>query len=958
MAKKVENLNAVPDSTIHWSPSMIDLCQKPLTGIPSTLLNEDASYVQNCAVLQTEMLAYYDWTPVQARLLQWHGLDALDSVLKSVLEKKHISELGLDLLLQVHDERVTDALLPYSKFPAIKAALLKQVAQWPLFILAKLISTHPTRHQATANLVVELILTHPDWLAPLQAKCDETQLKTLQRLLEPEAMPEATLEELPEILRNPYWRNRRALPKVAQLALDPLHDKMQVFSPHYSELARHRLADEATQIVEELEKKMPAFLARHNPEGCHNWSLAHKALFALGGKPDALERLLTGASASSDDFAYPPYGLHDLTCFSALFVLPKPVADKVFRYAKVRNIFEYVLSSWGDSWYSLLNHFEDRFISTIGRVAGTMQSTRQLPQFLEVESDDLALAMACLLVKNKWAKPSARVWLSRYPATAARGLLPFAFGADVTSREKAQYALRWLCANGHGESMISQANRYGTATVDALTSLLSVAPEEILPEKLPAAPKTLHLAGLPRLILKDSGHAIPTTSLPDVVMCLMLSKTDEPYAGLSTLLESITPDSFARFGQALFKWWQDNGNPPKDRWIFDAQGVLGNDETARQLYIALRQWRAALSRIRAYDAMNMLAQIGSDVALMYLHTLSQQTRFNDLKGRAADLLRGVGEQRGLSLEQLADRTVPDLGLDRNGKLNLDFGTRQFSLSVDQRLMPNIKDGDGKLLKDLPKPNSKDDPALSKEAAAQYKDLKKQLKSIASHQLQRLEAAMCAQRRWSTEEFMTLFVRHPLLQHVAQGLIWGVYNEENQLIAACRVAEDFSLSDSEDDDYQLPENCSMGIAHTLELTSHARSAFGQRLSDYHILPPFMQLTRESYLLDQKDAAKSELSEWIGRSVRIASLLGLEQRGWKRSVGEDGIIDSLSKQLTDESSMVCQFEGEWFVGTPADGKEVMQIRRIGLSNPQQKMAQLDAISYSEIQRDLHFMTWFVA
>ncbi|MFY9259020.1 MAG: DUF4132 domain-containing protein [Gallionella sp.] len=490
--------------------------------------------------------------------------------------------------------------------------------------------------------------------------------------------------------------------------------------------------------------------------------------------------------------------------------------------------------------------------------------------------------MIWLAFRNKWARPQARRWLTRYPAAAARGLIPVAFGSDAKMGSIAQRSLYWLAGQGYADIIHQETARYGTEASEALKLLLSISPLEVLPVTLPTLPKNLPLAGLPRLILKAGGRAIAVSHVSEVLMTLMLSKPDEPYVGLAEIQEAVTPESLANLGQALFKWWQNNGTTSKDRWMFGVQGLNGNDETARQLYMALRQWRAKINRTRSYEAMEMLVQLGSDVALMYLNALAEQTRFNDLQDRAKNMVNTVAEQRGLTLEQLADRTVPDLGLNQQGKLALSFGERQFILSFNETLLPRLEDSAGKLLKALPKPNSRDDEATANESIAIYKDIKKQVKSVAATQLKRLESAMCSQRRWEQDEFMTLFVHHPLLRHMTQALVWGVFDPHNQLLNACRIAEDLTLADVDDNRYELPEGARIGIVHRLELSEVLVEGFGQVLADYQIIQPFQQLARDIYLLPAENREHFDLPEWKDRQVTIASLMGLEQRGWDRGV----------------------------------------------------------------------------
>ncbi len=76
------------------------------------------------------------------------------------------------------------------------------------------------------------------------------------------------------------------------------------------------------------------------------------------------------------------------------------------------------------------------------------------------------------------------------------------------------------------------------------------------------------------------------------------------------------------------------------------------------------------------------------------------------------------------MAELEDWLAPDLGLDDNGSLLLDFGPRQFTVSFDETLKPFVRDVSGSRLKDLPKPNKSDDESRSNDAVTRYKLLKK------------------------------------------------------------------------------------------------------------------------------------------------------------------------------------------------------------------------------------------
>lgn len=227
--------------------------------------------------------------------------------------------------------------------------------------------------------------------------------------------------------------------------------------------------------------------------------------------------------------------------------------------------------------------------------------------------------------------------------------------------------------------------------------------------------------------------------------------------------------------------------------------------------------------------------------------------------------------------------------------------------------------------------------------------------------------MCDERRWSGDDFSQLLLRHPLLRNLAQRLLWAVYDDDKSPLAAFRAAEDLSLADRNDDTYTPPAGARIGIAHPVRMPAELLADFARVFADYKIGQPFAQLAREVYLLAPELGVGAVLPEWAGRCVTVGSLLGLEQRGWNRRVGDGGMIDALVKPLGNDLAMELQISGDegWFVGSPAESSQVHQIVRAGLihsnyrrDQPPPTLAQLSAVQYSELQRDLHLMAWFVA
>ena len=138
-------------------------------------------------------------------------------------------------------------------------------------------------------------------------------------------------------------------------------------------------------------------------------------------------------------------------------------------------------------------------------------------------------------------------------------------------------------------------------------------------------------------------------------------------------LAGIAPGSVYRTADR----WRSN----RESWAFTALGVLGNDDTARKLTPLIRAWPGESQHKRATVGLDILAAIGSDIALMQLNGIAQKLKFKALQERAKEKIADIAESRELTVAELEDRLAPDLGLDDNGSLLLDFGPRQFTVAL-------------------------------------------------------------------------------------------------------------------------------------------------------------------------------------------------------------------------------------------------------------------------------------
>lgn len=553
----------------------------------------------------------------------------------------------------------------------------------------------------------------------------------------------------------------------------------------------------------------------------------------------------------------------------------------------------------------------------------------------------------------KSARRFADKWLLNFPKAAAVGLIPVAVGPYTQAREQAESALQFIAAKGHGDLVRSVGASYGTEVKAALDAVLGADPRDRFPAKLPKIGAWANVDKLPRPLLKGRANALPKSAVEAIFMMLAFSTPESIYVGLEDVVAACDRASLEDFSWALFNEWQMGGASSKENWGMQQLGILGGDEVARKLTPLIRVWPGESLQARAVSGLDILARIGTDLALMHLNGVAQKIKFKGLQEKAREKMDEVAQNRGLTADELADRLVPDLDLDPDGSRTLDFGARQFRVSFDEALKPVVVDGSGKTLSDLPKANKADDPAKAKEADGVWKTLKKDIKAIAQNQIVRLELAMCSQRRWELESFRALFLEHPLLIHLVRRLIWGVYTEDGTRTGAFRVAEDNSFADAQDSAITLPDEAYVGIVHPLELPDAEKAAFGQILGDYNILQPFQQVGRDTYGPTDAEKKSTQISRRQKQFAPLGKFLGLVEKGWRKGQPQDaGWIWDMYKPLA--GGFLATLDLPTGIGADMQMTEPKQeIGTIGVTHKQRDnitLGDLPPVIFSELVRDL--------
>ncbi len=330
--------------------------------------------------------------------------------------------------------------------------------------------------------------------------------------------------------------------------------------------------------------------------------------------------------------------------------------------------------------------------------------------------------------------------------------------------------------------------------------------------------------------------------------------------------------------------------------------ALAAGTPAHETVTLLQQYmRDNYQRRAQIEAMIEGAAAGNDpVMIQFLLSIARRYRTASVQEKARVLVQQVADRNGWSQEQLADRTAPTAGLDDTGKLELRYGERIFTVTLDAAMKPELRNPDGKVVKTLPEPRQNDDAALIKEAKSQFSTCKKELKQIIQLQTVRLFEAMCAGRLWPQDEWREYLHRHPIVGRLIQHLVWLEAAPDGAIRTSFRPAEDGSLIDTQDDEVELQADSLIRIGHASLVSEADATAWVAHFKDYKLTQLFAQMTRkvpEIAFKNDKGLDIKEIADRLGWISDTFTLRGtFTKLGYQRSQAEDaGFFNQYLKEF---------------------------------------------------------------
>ncbi len=376
---------------------------------------------------------------------------------------------------------------------------------------------------------------------------------------------------------------------------------------------------------------------------------------------------------------------------------------------------------------------------------------------------------------------------------------------------------------------------------------------------------------------------------------------------------------------------------------------------------------------------DVLAWMQNPKGVQVLLSIANRFRTKSLRKAAEDHVQALADRAGWTLDELADRTIPDGGfarpVDEDGKpvgeiaeLVLDYGPRSFKVLLNDELEPVVTREDGKSVKAPPAPAKTDDEELAKAAKKQFSDAKKTVKDVFKRQAERLYEAVCTQRAWKFADWQTYLAQHPIVGRICTRLVWAAFDPQPEsglepTYRTCfRPLEDGSLTDVADNTVTLPPETLIRVAHQCNVPAAISLAWVQHLVDYDVTPMFQQFGRDTYQLPEGAVKEKEIKDFQGHMLTTFKLRGKGTKlGWIRGDAEDGgcfmvyrkpfpslelqAILSFTGSMVPESEIPCALDSLYFEPLKRDNEGASSY-----SNTAMPLGKIPAVLLSEVYNDV--------
>jgi len=461
--------------------------------------------------------------------------------------------------------------------------------------------------------------------------------------------------------------------------------------------------------------------------------------------------------------------------------------------------------------------------------------------------------------------------------------------------------------------------------------------------------KWIEEESIPKLYWKKEGKALSEKEMRFLFYRSKRVKGINSDIEAKQVFELLDETRSEKFGLALIKGYQDSNADTKFKYYLVMAGLIGKDGVLNKLHTVFKNTVTSKRYRMAAMTVGAIAMVGSDKALRIVDMIARKfaNKRPQIRNGAKEALDAAASELEITMDQLADRIIPNLGFEEH-YYAFESGEDQYRAFINKDFKLNYFNEDNKLRKSMPKD-------VSRETKAELKAIEKEIKEVVKTQKGRLENYLVTERTWEVEEWMEYYYANPIMLIYVQRLLWGVYDENHQLISAFYCDDDLDLYDVDDEEVDVEDGTYIKIVHPLHMSEELLTKWKEKVYSMDKEFEFEIINREVTLVSEEESERNLTKILHGEKIpKGADFVAgfLEKKGWLKSTGDGGYLQFNKINERDQVNAFANIEGPAAYYQGGEREAIIYEVSFSEHSTRQRKALMDLpkVFFSEVIADL--------
>ena len=373
------------------------------------------------------------------------------------------------------------------------------------------------------------------------------------------------------------------------------------------------------------------------------------------------------------------------------------------------------------------------------------------------------------------------------------------------------------------------------------------------------------------VLTKDKNTAVPSKAIRYILGEYLQIKEAYRLRNTDLIGYSLDSESLSECLENVYNIWNEDN---KTKSILYPYCIFANNIQLDKLYQRAKAIGSSRAKLSCF-MLEAIALSGTKKGLGLVYEASRKFKQSSVRNTCSEILYNITKKLKISKEAFADKIIPDFDFNKDGIRIVESDGKKFKITLNSDFSISIFDElKNKEFKTFPKD-------FPEEAKKELSKIKSEINKVLKTQTERLLLVFMDARKWTLTEWKEVFFENPLMKAFAVKLIWGIYDEKNNLLNTFRYMEDGSFNNIDDEEIKIDDNSLISLVSPVEINKELIEKWKNQLSDYDIIQPFNQLS---------EYTKEELISKIPKKVTVGNIKNTAQKlGMEKEEGDGGYIE---------------------------------------------------------------------